>query len=208
MIYAKDGREAIERFSPAEVDLIVLDLMLPYIDGFEVAERIRKVSPQIPILMLTARGAPRDRVRGLEAGADDYLTKPFHLEEFLLRVRGMLRRKSWYRELTEIDRVYASGDIRIDFGDLTGRSGSKSFTLTPLEAALLRYLMSHANRAVPREELLEQVWGIRSSVETRTVENFVVRIRKHLEHDPSHPVHIRTVRGVGYMFSTSDEPEP
>ncbi len=201
VVRARDGREAIDIFAPDRFDLIVLDLMLPYVDGFEVAERIRSVSPQVPILMLTARGAPRDRVRGLGAGADDYLTKPFHLEEFLLRVKGMLRRKSWYRKLTELKRYYSSGDIEIDFGDLTGRSGSRRFSLTPLEAALLRYLIDNENRVVPRDELLEQVWGIASSVETRTVENFIVRLRKHLEVNPSRPLHIRTIRGAGYVFS-------
>ena len=199
--HVTDGKQALEQAKNTVFDLVVLDLMLPYIDGFEVARRIRESDPQLPILMLTARSSTKDRVRGLEAGADDYMTKPFHLEEFLLRVRGMLRRKSWYRELIEIDRIYDKGNLHIDFGDLTGSMGSHQFTMTALEAALFRYLVQNEGRVVQREELLEHVWGIAAGVETRTVENFIVRLRKHIEENPAKPQYIRTIRGAGYVFS-------
>lgn len=200
-----DGRAAIEMHRERVFDLIVLDLMLPYLDGFAVAEEIRKLDPQVPILMLTARSSQEDKVRGLESGADDYMTKPFHLGEFILRIRGMLKRKGWYRALIDEDRSFRKGSLAVDFVDLTGKSGTRNFSMTPLEAALLRYFIEHEGRVISKEELLSEVWGISSGVETRTVENFVVRLRKHIEEQPSRPRLIQTVRGAGYRFRVSEK---
>ena len=161
---------------------------------------MRSKSPRVPILMLTARASGADRVRGLEVGADDYLTKPFHLEEFLLRVKGMLRRKGWYLSEDSIDRV-EFGDVQVDFGDMTGLRGTAEFSMTPLEASLLRYFVEHSRRIVSRGELLAEVWNVASGTETRSVENFIVRLRRLIESDPARPTHIRTVRGAGYLFS-------
>ena len=200
-LWAKDGREALKYFESQSFDLVILDIMLPYYNGFEVAQKIREESPQIPILMLTAKTGVTDRVKGLETGADDYLTKPFHLEELLVRVKGMLRRKMWYRELTFTQPVYSFGDNEINFENLSCRRGKREFRLTPLEAMVLRYLIDHKGKIVSRKELLEKVWNIGSEIETRTIDNFIMRLRKYLEPNPAKPVYIKSVRSAGYIFS-------
>ena len=199
--WAKDGQQALNIFFENEFDLVILDIMLPFYNGFEVAEKIRENSPQIPILMLTARSGVSDRIKGLSIGGDDYLTKPFHLKELLLRVRGMLKRKQWYKTFSETPEVFQFGNNEVNFENLTGRHGSKSFRLTPQEALVIKYLADHKGKIVSREELLENVWNITSQVETRTVDNFIVRLRKYFESDPSQPVFIKSVRGAGYIFS-------
>ena len=201
VVRARDGAEALNLYDPEEIDLVILDLMLPRVDGFAVAEKIRVSSPQVPILMLTARTAAADRIRGLESGADDYLTKPFHLRELLLRVGGMLKRKMWYRSLLEASTTYQFGNNTIDFASLTGHSGEREIRMTPLEAMLLRYFIQHKERVVSRKELLENVWQTASEVETRTVDNFIMRLRKHFEQDPAHPAFLRNIRGAGYLFT-------
>lgn len=199
--WAKDGRQALDIFFNDKFDLVILDIMLPFYDGFEVAEKIREKSPQIPILMLTARSGIRDKIKGLAVGGDDYLTKPFHLKELLLRVKGMLKRKQWYKTFTNTPEIYQFGNNKVNFENLSCRQGSKSFRLTPHEALVLKYLVDRKGKIVSREELLENVWNINSQVETRTVDNFIVRLRKYFEPDPSHPIYFKSIRGVGYMFS-------
>lgn len=201
VIRARDGREAIRRFRDAAASLVILDIMIPYMDGFEVAGAIREMDPQIPILMLTARTAPADRVRGLESGADDYMTKPFHLKELLLRISGMLKRKSWYRRFLPDTIVYTFGRNTVNFADLRCTSGKKEIRLTPLEAALLRYFVGNRGKVISRGELLENVWNVDTGVETRTVDNFVHRLRRYFELDPSDPRYLRSVRGAGYVFT-------
>ncbi len=205
---AGDGRQALKIFKEQSFDLIILDIMLPYFDGFEVAKKIRAKSPQIPILMLTARTAMKDRLQGLEAGADDYLTKPFHLKELLLRVRGMLRRKQWYQEFSREDPVYRFGKNEVNFEDLSCNNGKRKFQLTPYEAMVLKYLIHHKGKIVSRSELLEKVWNVSSEVETRTVDNFVVRLRKYFEPVPAHPIYIKSIRGAGYIFSDDVSNDP
>jgi two-component system alkaline phosphatase synthesis response regulator PhoP len=201
---APDGKKALELFESRDFDLIILDIMLPHVDGFEVARRIRLKSPQMPILMLTARTRDQDRVKGLEAGADDYLTKPFHLKELLLRVKGMLKRKAWYRSATDRTPLYRFGDCEIRFDDLMARCpGGCDIRLTPHEAMVMKYLIDHRGKVVSRKELLENVWQIRSDVETRTVDAFIVRLRKYFERDPANPVHIKSIRSAGYLFTDS-----
>jgi DNA-binding response OmpR family regulator len=174
--------------------------MLPYLDGFEVAQKIREQFPQMPILMLTARTAAKDRIRGLELGADDYLTKPFHLQELLLRIRGMLKRKRWYQSATTASPLYQFGENEVNFENLTCRAGKKDMKLTAREAMFLRYLIDNRGRVISRKEILENVWNINSEVETRTIDNFIVRLRKFFEPNPSQPLYIKSVRGIGYMF--------
>lgn len=206
VVRAVHGKEAVAKFDPERIDLIVLDIMLPHMDGFEVAEKIREQSPQVPILMLTARRGVENRIRGLQTGADDYLTKPFHLKELLLRIQGMLKRKRWYREhATQPDQI-SFGPNSVNFNSLACRSGQNSFRLTPLEAELLRYLYENAGRVISRQELLREVWKSTSVVETRTVDNFIRRLRKYFESDPKKPRFFRNVRGAGYMYSDSDDP--
>jgi len=201
---ARDGVEAIRLFNENEYDLIILDIMLTYQDdGFEVASQIRAKSPQVPILMLTARNAAEDVVRGLELGADDYLTKPFHLKELLLRVKRMLRRKRWYRQVIPQNPVVRFGENEVNFENLVCRAGEQEFRLTKREAMVLRYLIDHQGKIVSRNELLENVWGLRPDLETRTVDNFIARLRKYFEPEPSKPIYIKSVRSAGYIFSGS-----
>lgn len=197
---AKDGKQALNFFDSKVYDLIILDIMLPYFDGYEVAEKIRAKSPQMPILMLTARTTAEDKVRGLEAGADDYLTKPFNLQELLLRVKGMLKRKMWYQSFTGLPSLYQFGNNRIDFENLNCTSGLKKFALTQREAMVLKYLIERKGKIVSRKELLENVWHLNPEIETRTVDNFIARLRKYFEPDPNNPVYIKSIRSAGYSF--------
>lgn len=199
--WVKDGRAALAAFTADKFDLILLDIMIPYIDGFEVARRIRATSPTMPILMLTARTAVKDRVKGLEIGADDYLTKPFHLEELLARIKAMLRRHEWYRNASPVADIFRFGDNEINFSDFSCRSGKKTFHLTQKEAMLMKYLIEHQNQIVSRQDLLENVWNISAEIETRTVDIFIARLRKYFEPEPKKPVYIKSIRSAGYMFS-------
>jgi len=200
VVWVKDGKKALEQFDSQPYDLIILDIMLPYINGFEVAKYVREKSPMIPILMLTARTAVHDRVRGLEIGADDYLTKPFHLQELLARVKGILRRKSWYQSAVESTSTYQFGENEINFADFSCKSENKKFRLTQQEAMVMKYLIQKKDKIVSREELLEKVWNISSEIETRTVDNFIARLRKYFEPDTKKPVYIKSIRSAGYMF--------
>jgi DNA-binding response OmpR family regulator len=199
---AKDGREAIKFFDENEYDLIVLDIMLPYFNGFEIAKHVREKQPQMPILMLTARTQVEDRVKGLEIGADDYLTKPFHLKELLLRIKGMLKRKKWYQKVVSDNPVYRFGNNEINFENFKCKNNKNSFQLTSYEAMIIKYLIDNKDKVVSRKELLENVWNMNPEVETRTVDNFIARLRKHFEDDPSNPKYIISVRSAGYMFQT------
>lgn len=198
--WAKDGKEAIKFFDEGKFDLIVLDIMLPYFNGFEIAKHIRENQPQMPILMLTARTQTEDRVKGLELGADDYLTKPFHLKELLLRIKGMLKRKSWYQKVVIDNPIYKFGDCEINFENFKCRKGKIDFQLTSYEAMIMKYLIENKEKVVNRKELLENVWNMNPDIETRTVDNFIARLRKHFEDDPSDPKYIVSVRSAGYMF--------
>jgi len=197
---AKDGREAIEIFEKDQFDLIVLDIMLPYFDGFEIAKVVRKKNPQIPILFLSAKANPEDKLKGLELGADDYLTKPFHLEELLLRIKGMLKRKAWYSTSTASNPIFKLGDNEINFETLTCKSPKGTVRFTQNEIMVLKYLIDNKGKIVSREELLANVWNINPEIETRTVDIFISRLRKYLEIDPSKPVFIKSVRGAGYIL--------
>jgi DNA-binding response OmpR family regulator len=199
------GESALARIldEGQKYDLIVLDVMLPGIDGFQVTSELRGRRRFIPVLMLTARGRPEDVLKGFDAGADDYLAKPAELPILLARIGGLLRRSEWTRRANR-DR-HEFGDTSIDFANLQLSVGSRVFPLTLMEANLLRYLVEHDGQAVSRKAMLEHVWGLRDDTDTRAIDNFVVRLRRYIEKEPSRPRHLLTVRGVGYRFVREPE---
>jgi len=203
----ESGEEAFTRMDAngAPYDLLILDVMLPGIDGFGVVAKLRRDRRFVPVLMLTARGRSEDVLRGFDAGADDYLAKPFELPILLSRVRGLLRRAEWMRKSGDADTseptLYTfGGDKAIDFERLEVRIGQTRVLLTPLEAALLRYFVQHEGKPVSRESILEVVWGLRDDTDTRAIDNFIVRLRRYIEDDATKPRHLQTVRGIGYRF--------
>lgn len=193
------GERAMERLSdPAlRCDLVVLDVMLPGKDGFAVVSELRQKRNFVPVLMLTARGRPEDVLKGFGAGADDYLPKPTELAILIARIGSLLRRSSWAE--ARHDR-FSFGGKTIDFDTLELTVGDRVLRLTLMEANLLRYLIQHEGKAVSRKAMLEQVWGLHEDTDTRAIDNFIVRLRRYLEKDPSRPEHLITVRGVGYRF--------
>jgi DNA-binding response OmpR family regulator len=210
---AGDGETALALLArdPNRFDAIVLDVMLPGKDGFEVARELREAGQYAPILMLTARSRPEDVLRGFEAGADDYLPKPFELAILIARLGGLLRRREWSRlsqsqnspDASAPDSVPATFNFSgktIDFSKSELRAGDRVVHLTMMEADLLRYLIKHKGQAVSRQKLLEDVWGLREDTDTRAIDNFIVRLRRYIEDDPSKPSYLLTVRGVGYRF--------
>ncbi len=218
---AGDGERAIERLVGAndKFDAVVLDVMLPGVDGFAVASALRKARNYVPVLMLTARGRPEDVLAGFAAGADDYLPKPFELPIFLARLQGLLRRSAWLAGAghSASDRaasrkagapsvpvnekeVFSFDGRTIDFDTLQLHTNGNTIQLTLMEAKLLRHLIRNNGRNVSRKSILEDVWGVREDTDTRAIDNFIVRLRRYLEKDPSKPKHLLTVRGVGYRF--------
>ncbi|MDD3294110.1 MAG: response regulator transcription factor [Geobacteraceae bacterium] len=197
--HLESGEEALQRLGYDRFSLIILDIMLPGMNGFDVCAEIRKLDPRVPILILSARSEEGDRVTGLAAGADDYLMKPFNLNEFLLRVKGMLRRSSWYRP-EPVEEGYRFGDNEVFLLSYHARTAQGEIDLTELEVKMLAFFFTREGSAVSRSTLLETVWGYAADTETRTLDNFIVRLRRYFEQDPSHPVHFQTVRGIGYRF--------
>jgi two-component system alkaline phosphatase synthesis response regulator PhoP len=204
---AADGRRALEWLAANSCGLVLLDVMLPELDGFTVCRTLRERGDNTPVLFLTARGDPIDRVRGLEAGGDDYLAKPFHLRELLLRIRAILRRWDWYQSASAAGgAVLRFGGNEVDFRAFRGRSWNGAVQeLTEKEAMILKVLVERPGEIVSREDLLEQVWGYDVFPSTRTVDNFILRLRKRFERDPANPRHFLTVWGVGYRFMSEGE---
>ncbi len=186
-------------------ELLILDIMLPGIDGFEVCRRLRADNNLIPILFLTARGSDADRILGLQLGADDYLTKPFLVEELVLRIRGILRRAEWSRTPARTGPVIKFGTSEVDMDTMRAETPSGQVPLTEREVMLVRFFAENDGRVLTRGELLERVWGYSFDTSTRTLDTFVHRLRKHFEEDPRHPLHFHTVRGVGYRFTAEPE---
>ncbi len=198
-----EGRAALAAIRRGGHDLVLLDVMLPGLDGFTICETARHEGIQTPVLFLTAKSGIGDRMQGFEAGGDDYLAKPFHLEELLARVRVILKRWSWYAHATAGEaRVLRFGGNEFDFASLQGRSWDGTVQpLTQKEAVILKVLAERAGEVVSREELLDKAWGYELFPSTRTVDNFIVRLRRRFERDPQQPQHFHTVRGVGYRFT-------
>lgn len=198
----------------ADFDAVVLDVMLPGKDGFAVASELRAAKQFVPVLMLTARGRPEDVLKGFASGADDYLPKPFELPILLARLQGLLRRRDWMRQSPASHSTEASAydafsfDGRtIDFEKLELRVNENTIQLTLMEAEFLRHLIRNQGRVVSRKSILEEVWGLHEDTDTRAIDNFVVRLRRYIEDNPSTPRHLLTVRGVGYRFVAEPEKE-
>jgi len=184
-------------------DALVLDVMLPGKDGFTVARELRDAHHYIPLLMLTARSRPEDVLKGFESGADDYLPKPFNLDILIARLGSLLRRKSWLAaesEQEEIGDTYSFDGKSIDFERLQLHSGGETYQLTVMEVELLKYLIRNSGRPVSRKEILENVWNLKEDTDTRAIDNFIVRLRRYIEPEPSKPRYLTTVRGLGYQF--------
>jgi DNA-binding response OmpR family regulator len=200
-----------------QFDVIVLDVMLPGKNGFEIAAELRAAGNFVPVLMLTARGRPEDVLLGFESGADDYLPKPFELSVLMARLHALLRRREWFRKdinsagqpsvekesPRSSNEVFEFGDRKIDFDSLELHTASQTVRLTLMEADLLRYLIEREGKVVSRKAMLEEVWGLRDDTDTRAIDNFIVRLRKYIEDEPAKPKHLLTVRGVGYRFVAS-----
>jgi len=200
---ARDGKSALKTFKGERFNLVILDVMLPEMDGFTVCEAIRLENPTVPVLFLTAKNSSSDRVTGLKIGGDDYLTKPFNLEELLLRVQNLLRRSVKGAEGPGLAE-YKIGDSNINFSQLEIRkNGADPVRLTRKEAMLLKLLIERKNEVVSREHILETVWGYDIYPSTRTIDNFIVSFRKYFEKDPSNPQYFQSVRGIGYRFVDS-----
>jgi DNA-binding response OmpR family regulator len=213
------GEAALEKLkeeSPA-FDVVVLDVMLPGMSGFGVVSQMRELGQFVPTLILTARGHPDDVLQGFAAGADDYLTKPFELSILIARIRGLLRRREWLRaaagprtappiEPPPVSKhVFTFGEKSVDFDVLQLRVRDQVFPLTLMEANVLRYLIEHEGKRVSRKAMLANVWGLHEDTDTRAIDNFIVRLRRYIEDDPTRPQHLQTVRGVGYRFVASPE---
>lgn len=212
-----DAESAFELLNrrPRDYDVMVLDVMLPGMDGFTLASKLRSQGQFLPILMLTARGQAEDVLRGFEAGADDYLPKPFELAVLIARIHALLRRRDWFRRDKQVKvddkfdtEAFEFAGRKIDFDALELHSGSQKVQLTLMEAELLRYLIDHDGKIVSRNAILEEVWGLREDTDTRAIDNFIVRLRKYIEDEPSRPKHLLTVRGVGYKFVSRAEEKP
>lgn len=199
VVAASDGKEALKFFREQHFDLIVLDVMLPEMNGFQVCEQIRLTNVKVPIIFLTAKDNSQDIIQGLKKGGDDYLTKPFILEEFLLRIRNLLKRISPEQEMNLS--IYRFGDNTVNFAtyEATGKNGH--YQLTKKEALLLKLLIDKKNQVVSRNEILQTVWGYDVYPSTRTIDNFILSFRKYFETDPKNPVYFLSIRGVGYKFS-------
>ena len=218
----ESGQAALDRLTdePDGVDLVLLDVMLPGLDGFEVVQRLRAAGRFVPVMMLTARGQADDILRGFELGADDYLPKPFDLSILFARIESLLRRQAWLHARSEAGTASASassgaeaaeetdagpeeyqfGSVEVDFTRQVLKRRGLAQPLTLMEATLLRYLVRNEDRPVSRRALLEEVWGVRQDTDTRTIDNFVARLRRYIEDEPSKPRHLQTVRSVGYRF--------
>ena len=201
---ARTGPEGLQRALEEPPDLILLDLMLPGMSGFELCKRIRDQNVQSAVIILTSRSEENDRVFGLELGADDYVTKPFSLRELLARIRAQLRRGEGRAPAGKGPRRFSFGEIVVDFDRLEVHRSGRRLPLTHREFRLLEYLIQHPGEVLSRERLLKEAWGHADNQTTRTVDNHVLRLRKHIEPDPERPRYVRTARGAGYLF----DPEP
>lgn len=198
-ILVHDGLSAINKFKEQKFDLVILDIMIPNIDGIAVCENIRLHNATVPIMFLSAKSSAEDRILGLKKGGDDYLTKPFNLEELLLRIRKLLSRKDDGENKT-VYLDYEFGENYVNFDSYEAKGVSGNFSLTKKEALLLKLLIENKNEVVSREKILQTVWGYSVYPSTRTIDNFILAFRKYFEPDPKNPVYFKSLRGVGYKF--------
>jgi two-component system, OmpR family, alkaline phosphatase synthesis response regulator PhoP len=199
---AYDGIQAMKAVQNEYFDLIIMDVMIPEIDGFNVTQNIRLTNTEVPILILSAKDTSEDRVMGLRKGADDYLTKPFNLEELLLRVQKLIRKNKQLQDKSTVGDTYTFGGHTIDFKGQEARTASgEKLPLSKKEAMLLKLLIENKNEVVPREKILQSVWGYNVYPTTRTIDNFILNFRKYFEEDSRNPKHFHSVRGVGYKYS-------
>ena len=201
---AYDGEEGLTLARTMQFDLVILDIMMPKLDGLEVCRRLRATGSRVPILFLTAKAADADRLLGLKVGADDYVAKPFLLEELILRIHGVFRRLEWYSSAPADQEIFRFGENEVNFLTYEATTGGRTVSLTEKECMLMKLLVERRNQVVSREEILERVWGYRFSTSSRTIDNFIVRLRRYFEVDPKDPQHIHSVRGVGYRFTCPD----
>jgi len=194
---AEDGTAGFEKIMANKYDLIIMDVMMPGISGFEVCKKVRASGIETPIILLTAKGEEIDKVLGLELGADDYITKPFSLRELLARVKAILRRTE---TTTKTNDEYKIGRLQINFHSFNAKSNGNEVNLSHREFEILKYLVEHKNSTVSRDDLLEDVWGYESKVTTRTIDNFILKLRQKIEEDINHPKVILTIYGIGYKM--------
>jgi two-component system, OmpR family, alkaline phosphatase synthesis response regulator PhoP len=198
VIDTDNGKEAVRLFQEQHFDLLLLDVMLPEMNGFEICEQVRLSNTTIPIIFLTAKDTPQDRISGLKKGADDYLTKPFNLEELLLRVHNLLKRSN--KQAAEESEIYKFGENEVNFSTFAAKGNQGNFTMTKKEAMLLKLLVERKNEVVSRNQILQFVWGYDVFPSTRTIDNFILSFRKYFEMDPHDPKYFQSIRGVGYKF--------
>jgi two-component system alkaline phosphatase synthesis response regulator PhoP len=201
---AYDGEEGLHLARTIQFDLVILDIMMPRLDGLEVCRRLRATGSKVPILFLTAKSADADRLLGLKVGADDYVAKPFLLEELILRIHGIFRRQEWYSTPPEEQEIFRFGSNEVNFLTYEATTNGRTVRLTEKECMLMKLLVERRNQVVSREEILERVWGYRFSTSSRTIDNFIVRLRRYFEKNPKDPQFIHSVRGVGYRLSLPD----
>lgn len=199
---AAHGIEAFKIMANWYPDLIVLDLMMPKMDGMAFLKELRKTDQMLPVIVLSAKFETKDKIQCFSSGVDDYLSKPFDLEEFLLRVNRLLERSSWIKldPQTQSDSIYYFGENRVDFSKNEAFNGQEFLTLTLQEARLLKFFLTHPNQALERKDILEMCWGYDGDMSTRTLDNFIVRFRKYFEKDPKNPAHFKSLRSIGYQF--------
>lgn len=198
VVSAAKGKEALKYHNEQHFDLILLDVMLPEIDGFQICEQIRLTNMDVPIIFLTAKDTALDRINGLKKGADDYITKPFNLEELLLRVQNLIKRTS--KAPSNVPELYSFGSNQVNFATYEATGNPGTFQLTKKEAMLLKLLIDRKNEVVSRQQILQSVWGYDVYPSTRTIDNFILSFRKYFEEDPKNPSYFLSVRGVGYKF--------
>jgi two-component system alkaline phosphatase synthesis response regulator PhoP len=200
-----DAEIALERIGVQEYDLLVLDVMLPGMSGFDLCERLRESGNRVPVLFLTARNTDTDRLAGLRHGGDDYMTKPFLLEELVLRIKGILRRQDWYQTPVAERGIFRFGDSEVNFRTFRAKGPRGELQLTEKECMLMKLLVERQGQVVSRELILDRVWGYKYGSSSRTIDNFIVRLRRYFEPEPRRPKYIHSVRGVGYRFTPEGE---
>ena len=199
VITETDGEKGLKLAFEKKTDLILLDIMLPGMNGYEICRKMKKEKPGLPIIMITARGSEMDKVSGLDIGADDYVTKPFSIPELMARVRAIFRRVA---QAYNIPKQYSFGKVKLDFTKYQAFLNNQEIKLSSKEFAILEYFIKHEGEAVHRHDFLNEVWGYEATPTTRTVDNFILDLRKKLEDNPSKPKHIVSIRGIGYKFNS------